>query len=73
VQCRGQVKDLLTEYSTINERDSSYWTPLHIACLIGGKGEKENRAQVPMLLPLAHTLGPEPQKQVGPEVVLSRW
>ena len=42
-----QVKDLLTEYSTINERDSSYWTPLHIACLIGGKGEKETRAQVP--------------------------
>jgi len=43
-----QVKDLLTEYSTINERDSSYWTPLHIACLIGGKGEKETRAQVVM-------------------------
>jgi len=43
-----QVKDLLTEYSTINERDSSYWTPLHIASLIGGKGEKENRAQVVM-------------------------
>merc|ERR1712072_234028 len=43
-----QVKDLLTEYSTINERDSSYWTPLHIATLIGGKGEKENRAQVVM-------------------------
>ena len=42
-----QVKDLLTEYSTINERDSSYWTPLHIACLIGSKGEKETRAQVP--------------------------
>ena len=41
-----QVKDLLTEYSTINERDSSYWTPLHIACLIGSKGEKETRAQV---------------------------
>lgn len=43
-----QAKDLLTEYSTINERDSSYWTPLHIACLIGGKGEKESRAQVVM-------------------------
>jgi len=43
-----QVKDLLTEYSTINERDSSYWTPLHICTLIGGKGEKENRAQVVM-------------------------
>merc|ERR1711934_40890 len=40
-----QTKDLLTEYSTINERDSSYWTPLHICTLIGGKGEKENRAQ----------------------------
>lgn len=44
-----QVKDLLTEYSTINERDSSYWTPLHIACLIGSKGEKETRAQVVMV------------------------
>ena len=60
MECCGQVKDLLTEYSTINERDSSYWTPLHIACLIGGKGEKENRAQVPLLLLLllADTLGP---------------
>lgn len=35
-----QVKDLLTEYSTINERDSSYWTPLHIACMIGSRGDK---------------------------------
>ena len=39
----------MTEYSTINERDSSYWTPLHIACLIGGKQEKESRAQVVMV------------------------
>lgn len=44
-----QTKDLLTEYSTINERDSSYWTPLHIACLVGGKQEKETRAQVVMV------------------------
>jgi len=48
-----QVKDLLTEYSTINERESSYWTPLHIATLIGknepGKPRGESRGQVVMV------------------------
>lgn len=44
-----QVKDLLTEYSTINERDSSYWTPLHIVSMIGSRGDKETRAQVVMM------------------------
>jgi len=43
-----QVKDLLTEYSTINERDSSYWTPLHIVSMIGSRGAKETRPQVVM-------------------------
>jgi len=44
-----QVKDLLTEYSTINERDSSYWTPLHIVAMIGNRGDKETRSQVVMM------------------------